>query len=120
MQISELALGKLVWSAPLFAPTPLGRLAEGVYCRWHADKFRLFFLGMVAADQNIAPEEKVEYCTWLQGLPWYKLARAVFDTAPWQKSAEKAADPIYAAIRIEYHLIFRRFQRGDQPEKAVI
>lgn len=119
MTVADTILGPWVWGVPARRFTLLNKLSRKIYCRMHADKLRMFYLGMLAGDASMSPKDKEGYQAWLNGVDWAKFLEKVRDVASWKKVADKESNPIDATllngINAEYQRLFRCFKDGRFP-----
>jgi len=118
MHTTDATLGSIVWGVPRNSFHMLSNLRRMIYCAWHAEKFRMFFLGILAGDQDMSLEDKLGYHEWLHDVEWAKLLANVHEKAGWKRRVDNVDDPIDACIggvNGEYQRLFRCYKMGCHP-----
>lgn len=120
--LADTVLGPVVWNVPRDDFSILSKFARRIYCMRNADKLRLFFLGMLAADKEMPAEDKTGYHAWLQKIDWVKFLGTTRDVAFWKLHVEKKSYPInatlFSGINCEYWRLFRCFKEGCRQDAS--
>lgn len=119
MQVADATLGPLVWNVPRTNSfsSLTEKLQRKLYCKLHAKEIRMFYLGMLAADKEMSPEDKLGYYKWLLDANWAKFLEGVYLEANWKSKVDKLDDPIWATIASDYERLFRCFKSGSRPNE---
>lgn len=125
MSIADTTLGPMVWNVPSYSHYSLGKLKRWLYCLRHAQKLRMYFLGMLGNDPNMSGEDKAGFYEWLAKVDWVDFLANVRDTAHWKRFVDHEPYPIHAAlfqgINCEYRRLYRCYKDGyNQNDNGVI
>jgi hypothetical protein len=119
MRVADIALSPWVWNVPRGNFSFVEKLSRKIYCARHADKLKMFFLGVLAADKEMSDEDKVGYHAWLLDLDWSQLLSSTYDVAVWKRHVDRKENPIDAALfdgaNSEYRRLFRCYKDGYPP-----
>jgi hypothetical protein len=119
MSVADIVLGPTVWGVPPLKTISLfGIIRRRIYCYKHGDKLRIFFLGMLASDTTMSPEDKLGYYAWLEKVNWAQFLAKVRDVAHWKKVVFEEHNPIDATllegVNGEYQRLYRCYQSDSR------